>query len=1159
MKNSKFNLFAPSSSINRATCVLTIAITAAMPSAQAVVTDVFWNNAGTTANSAASWWTTAGGPTAITATQNSASTGDIWNFSSAAAGFNTIGFTSNRSVVGIVFSSTSNAYSVGDATFGLTFGSSGIINNSTTATQTFTGPVFLGASSSVQTAAGGTLQFNGNFDLGTAGSTANRTLTIQGAGTANIVGVLSNGTGGAPAQAVAVTSTGTTTLSGNNTYDGTTTMNALGGVLSLSGDNSGASGGVTLTAGTLNVKNANALGTGAVSLASSSVLDNTSGAAITNLGNNPVTWGTNTTTAVTFGTGASTALNNIDLGIGTVTASSSRLLTLAGIGTTLTMGPVNITSVSTGRTLTATGAGNTLNMRGLTLSANPTIAVTVVLAGTANIGVSGPIVNGSAFAHGIEIASTGTTTLSGVNTFTGNVALTAGTLNINNNRALGAGASLSFLENTTINNTSGVAVINAGNQTWTWPSNNSTVEVPQVNPLTNPLTFGNPTSTSANNLDLGTGVVTASSSRSIILAGTDTTLTMGPVNITSTGSGRTLTATGAGNTLNTRGLTLSAGAAPVTVVLDGTANLIISGPIINGSGFANGVEINRTGLTLFSGTNTYTGPTKITNGTLQINGPAALPSGSSLNSGTSSANTSTLNLASASASYAMNSFNVGGIMRFTGPVSGAATLTFAGGTAQGFSGSASSRTIDVASGVDVVVNGSPFNLLGAAATVNRSHILKVDGSLTFGAVVESTGAAFTAGFSKTGTGVLTLGAANTYNGTTFAEAGILRLGNATAIPGGIVATGGTSALVLSGGAIIGLTPASGDFTRNISAAAFDFDDLTLLVPALPVTDVGWVPSATGGFAAFGGDRSINFGGAGASVGWSSSNGRFGGGLILGHSTSDSTITVVNPISIGDTNPRTIIVNDGTKTIDAILSGAVTGGTGSSLVKDGLGTLALNAANTYIGETNVIAGVLALNGTSIADTNKVTLNGGKVDLTGIETVGSLYFGAAQQVSGTWGASSSGATNIDNTRFSGTGVLNVVPVVLDPYASWIDSPAYNSPPLSVGDKLPTADPDNDGINNLLEFTLGGNPVVSSQAILPTQATVGPNLVLSYKRSDESESPATTQVGQWSTDLNTWTDATPVLVNENGTSPDDMTVSVPTSNAVAGHLFVRLKVVK
>ncbi|MEY3895620.1 MAG: hypothetical protein RLZZ214_1139 [Verrucomicrobiota bacterium] len=966
MKTSRFNLFATSFSISRAAYLLALAVNFAMPSAQAV--EKVWGGVGSTTttvtfNSASNW---DGG-----VSPSGSITGDTVAFGTTgniAPELNT----ATRSVLGFTFNSGANAFTFGSTIVGgdvLSIGASGIAN-SATGTQTFGSAitVVVGASHTWNTVAGGTLQIDGIVDLSNSSTTRN--LIIAGAGTTNVSNTIRNSF--ANTNTLTVTSTGTTTLSGNNAYSGLTTMNAVGGTLNLSGNNSAAIGGVTLTAGTLNVKNANALGTGAVSLASSSALDNTSGAAITNLGNNPVTWGTNSTTAVIFGTGASTSSSNLDLGTGTVTASSSRLLTLAGTGTTLSMGTLNVTSTAaSGRTFTFDGAGNTAVLRGF------------------NIAPSSP---------------------------------------------------------------------NA-----------------------------------------------------------------------------------------------------VTAVLAGSANLTIAGPIVNGSAFANGVEITRAGLTIFSGTNTYTGLTKLSSGTLQIDGPAALASASTLNSGGSASDTSTLNLAAASAGYAMDSLSIGGIMRFTGPVSGSATLTFAGSGTQGFTGAAAEKRINVASAVNVVVNGSPFNLLGAATTVNRDHTIQVDGSMTFNSVIESTGAAFTAGFSKTGTGVLSLNSANTYNGTTFAEAGILRLGNSSAIPGGIAATGGTSALVLSGGAIIGLTPASGDFTRNISAAAFDFDDLTLSVPALPVSDVGWVPGETGGFAAFGGDRSVNFGGAGASVGWSSGNGRFGGGLILGHSTSDSSITVVNPISIGDTNARTITVNDGTKTVDAILSGTITGGAGSSLVKDGAGILALNAANTYIGETNVIAGVLALNGTSIVDTNKVTINGGKVDLTGTETVGSLYFGAVQQVSGTWGASGSGATNIDNTRFSGAGVLNVVSVVLDPYASWIDSPAYNSPPLSTGDKLPSADPDNDGINNLLEFTLGGNPVVSSQAIQPTQATVGSNLVLSYKRTDESESPATTQVGQWSTDLNSWTDVTPVLVNENGTASDDMTVSVPTSSAVAGHLFVRLKVVK
>jgi len=44
----------------------------------------------------------------------------------------------------------------------------------------------------------------------------------------------------------------------------------------------------------------------------------------------------------------------------------------------------------------------------------------------------------------------------------------------------------------------------------------------------------------------------------------------------------------------------------------------------------------------------------------------------------------------------------------------------------------------------------------------------------------------------------------------------------------------------------------------------------------------------------------------------------------------------------------------------------------------------------------------------------------------DTVKGLYFGDALQASGTWGATGSGATNINDTYFSGTGMLNVVAV-------------------------------------------------------------------------------------------------------------------------------------
>jgi autotransporter-associated beta strand protein len=207
-------------------------------------------------------------------------------------------------------------------------------------------------------------------------------------------------------------------------------MNAATGTLTLSGNNSGAAGGVTLTTGTLNINNANALGSGLVTLTAGTI-NNTSGAAIVNAGNNAVTWGGD----LAYGTAGNTSLNSLNLGSGVVTTSTSRALTFAGTGNTLTMGALNITApTSTGRVITVSGAGNTLNMGGLTLTANPSQAVTVELAGTANIGVTGPILNSSvttAFANGVKVSATGTTTFSGVNAYSGSTAVAkTATLNI---------------------------------------------------------------------------------------------------------------------------------------------------------------------------------------------------------------------------------------------------------------------------------------------------------------------------------------------------------------------------------------------------------------------------------------------------------------------------------------------------------------------------------------------------------------------------------------------------------------------------------------------------------------------------------------------------------------------------------------------------------
>ncbi|GEM_PF-5383852 len=97
-----------------------------------------------------------------------------------------------------------------------------------------------------------------------------------------------------------------------------------------------------------------------------------------------------------------------------------------------------------------------------------------------------------------------------------------------------------------------------------------------------------------------------------------------------------------------------------------------------------------------------------------------------------------------------------------------------------------------------------------------------------------------------------------------------------------------------------------------------------------------------------------------------------------------------------------------------------------LTKLGGGVLTLAGANTYVGDTVVSAGVLALtNGAAIADTSTLKIeSGAQVQVDTAETVQGLYLAGVLQVAGTWGSSASGAANVNDTYFTGTEVLTVL---------------------------------------------------------------------------------------------------------------------------------------
>ena len=138
-----------------------------------------------------------------------------------------------------------------------------------------------------------------------------------------------------------------------------------------------------------------------------------------------------------------------------------------------------------------------------------------------------------------------------------------------------------------------------------------------------------------------------------------------------------------------------------------------------------------------------------------------------------------------------------------------------------------------------------------------------------------------------------------------------------------------------------------------------------------------------------------------------------------------------------------------------------------------------------------------------------------------------------------------------------VLNVEPMVAATFEAWAADPAQG---LTAGvNHLPDDDPDHDGFSNLLEFALGGAPMISSQAIRPQLESSGGIWSFSYDRNVLSKS-STTQIVEYGSNLTGWTplpvpatSAGAVMITP-GAFLDHVKVSIP---ALGAHGFVRLKV--
>jgi autotransporter-associated beta strand protein len=671
-----------------------------------------------------------------------------------------------------------------------------------------TGPVTLGITPQV-TVSGNTLAVGGGVDdgLNTFGLTkagagtlalngatnAYNGLTSVTAGTLSFTGAITGG------GAISTSGTGALSESATGVISGASTVTqGSSGTSVLAGNNSTLTGGVTITAGQLNINNDNALGSGTFTL-SGGAFDSTNGAH-TVAANNAQTW-TNAATVAFTGT------NTLNLGTGAVTlgtdatTGSFTLNNNSALGlttTSLTVGG-NITAIAGGtagtKTLTIGGAGSTLLSGNLSKGAASNLILTNAATGTLklpgtstvqtlNITATGGVVDltggsltlagGTAtnlLASNNATVTLGTITLpagtAGTATTTQNYAdfgATAGTLSVSSVITGPAGAGVDFFPN------AGTVVLTGAN-TFSGPAGidckvsvSSIGNVGVAGPLGTGATLGtNPTPINlSNTTNAGTLIYTGAgevTNRALSLGGTTATST-----IDFQGAG-TLEFSATGNMVSN-----GAGAKTLALQSTGTGIGQIDQTIVNATngGAAIGITKLGTGKWILPATNTYTGTTTVDAGILALTATASQTLGG-LTFGSAAANTGTATLDLTGATVIFGGALVDQHNNAAGDtitISAAKTLTVNGSMTVGYAASAGVTTdtkLTIGSG-SMVVTGTSVIVgvdgtgTGGSAWFNRA-VLDVTGLASF----TSTTTNFNVGVGTTVVPVGTVTLSNTAN------------------------------------------------------------------------------------------------------------------------------------------------------------------------------------------------------------------------------------------------------------------------------------------------------------------------------------------------------------------------------------------------------------
>ena len=587
-----------------------------------------------------------------------------------------------------------------------------------------------------------------------------------------------------------------------------------------------------------------------------------------------------------------------------------------------------------------------------------------------------------------------------------------------------------------------------------------------------------------------------------------------------------------------------------------------------------GLTVNGGGTVQLEAPNTYSGDTTLNGGTLVANDNSALGTGLLEFNGGSLSNTTSCTLGNdvnlnsnatvsvaASQTLTLNgsiagtgsltkndtgTLTLSGTNTYTGPTIVSAgtlaigntsallptgSLTLAGGTLMqpNLDGVVITAPITVAASGTTATISAPTNAPGGGivSTLTLSSVLAGSGNVTFSSSVN-----------QNALSTVYLGAQSTYAGST--------LLNTTASTDGTTTSGENQIIVKLG-----------------------------IHNALPTTTLvtidGGNGSGTGRFA------ELNLNGFNQQLAGLTNIIRSGAKAVLrkqrvvnSNISASATLTIFN--SANHTFSGNLGSDNASGSVSASAMPGTTNGNNFGLTKSGAGTFTLTGANTYSGDTTVNGGTLSLgtiNASNNSSTVTIAATGAllKLNFSGTDTVARLFIGTSQKPAGTYGHSSTSATNgglgvgaMDAFFAPGTGTLSVTGGPLSGYAAW---KASNAPAGTASDDF-----DGDGVSNGVEYVLGGSNGIKDLGKLPAISTAGGNLVFSFIR-DQASIDGTTTIGiEVGNNLADWTTSYPVpgtavannpgvTVQKNVPAPgnDTVTLTLPLSNLKK---FARLKVV-